>query len=111
MLLATTENGDLYARIYRPKMLETELKHISKSLNANIIQENPNFLNLEKQLSEYFEGKQNRIYSSFGFCGKRFSKTVWEILMKIPYGQTSYAKQAEILGIKNKFARLQMLTE
>ena len=37
------------------------------------------------------------------FVGSDFQKSVWEILMKIPYGQTwSYAKQAEILGDKNK---------
>jgi ABC-type multidrug transport system ATPase subunit len=31
--------------------------------------------------------------------GSDFQKSVWEILMKIPYGETwSYAKQSEILG-------------
>ena len=35
--------------------------------------------------------------------GSDFQKSVWEILMKIPYGETwSYAKQSEILGDSKK---------
>ena len=53
------------------KMLETELKHLSKSLNANIIQgENPHFKSLEEQLTEYFEGKRKEFtIPPFIFCG------------------------------------------
>jgi AraC family transcriptional regulator of adaptative response/methylated-DNA-[protein]-cysteine methyltransferase len=42
MYAAATENGICMLEFTDRKMLETELKHISKSLNANIIQgENP----------------------------------------------------------------------
>jgi AraC family transcriptional regulator of adaptative response/methylated-DNA-[protein]-cysteine methyltransferase len=58
---------------------------------------------LEKELSEYFEGNRTEFTVPLDFVGSDFQKSVWEVLMKIPYGQTwSYAKQAEILGDKNK---------
>ena len=104
MYAAATESGICMLEFSDRKMLETELKHISKSLNANIIQgENPVFEILEKELSEYFEGNRTEFTVPLDFVGSDFQKSVWEILMKIPYGQTwSYAKQAEILGDKNK---------
>lgn len=104
MYAAATENGICMLEFTDRKMLETELKHISKLLNANIIQgENPIFEILEKELSEYFEGKRTEFTVPLDFVGSDFQKQVWGILMKIPYGQTwSYAKQAEVLGDKNK---------
>lgn len=104
MYAAATESGICMLEFSDRKMLETELKHLSKSLNANIIQgESPFFEILEKELSEYFEGNRTEFTVPLDFVGSDFQKSVWEILMKIPYGQTwSYAKQAEILGDKNK---------
>ena len=62
-------------------MLETELKHLSKSLNANIIQgENSHFKILEEQLTEYFEGKRKEFSVPLHFVGSDFQKSVWEVL-------------------------------
>lgn len=104
MYAAATENGICMLEFTDRKMLETELKYLSKSLNANIVQgENLFFEILEKELSEYFEGKRTSFTVPLDFVGSDFQKRVWEVLMKIPYGQTwSYAKQSEILGDKNK---------
>lgn len=104
MYAAATENGICMLEFTDRKMLETELKYLSKSLNANIVQgENLFFEILEKELSEYFEGKRTSFTVPLDFVGSDFQKQVWEVLMKIPYGQTwSYAKQSEILGDKNK---------
>ena len=100
MYAAATDEGICMLEFTDRKMLETELKHLSKSLNANIIQgENEHFKILEKELSEYFEGKRTEFTVSLHFVGSDFQKSVWEILMKIPFGETwSYAKQSEILG-------------
>ena len=99
MYAAATDEGICMLEFTDRKMLETELKHLSKSLNANIIQgENPHFKILEEQLTEYFEGKEKNFPFRF-FVGSDFQKSVWEVLMKIPFGETwSYAKQSEILG-------------
>lgn len=100
MYAAATDDGICMLEFTDRKMLETELKYISKSLNANIIQgENKYFGVLENELLEYFEGKRKEFTVPLHFVGSDFQKSVWEILMKIPYGETwSYAKQSEILG-------------
>ena len=70
-------------------MLETELKHLSKSLNANIIQgESPFFEILEKNFQNILKETELSLRCLWIFCRKRFSKIGLEILMKIPYGQT-----------------------
>ena len=100
MYAAATDDGICMLEFTDRKMLETELKQLSKSFNANIIQgENPYFKILEEQISEYFEGKRKEFIVPLHFVGSDFQKSVWEVLMKIPYGETwSYAKQSEILG-------------
>lgn len=100
MYAAATDDGICMLEFTDRKMLETELKYISKSLKANIIQgENKYFGVLENELLEYFEGKRKEFTVPLHFVGSDFQKSVWEILMKIPYGETwSYAKQSEILG-------------
>lgn len=82
------------------KALPTELKDISKHFNANIIQgENPHFRTLERELTEYFEGKRLEFTVPLSPVGTDFQKKVWEILRAIPYGTTrSYQQQADILG-------------
>ena len=61
------------------------------------------FREVVTQLNEYFEGNRTEFTVPLDFVGSDFQKSVWEVLTKIPYGQTwSYAKQAEILGDKNK---------
>ena len=104
MYAAATDEGICMLEFTDRKMLETELKHLSKSLNANIIQgENSHFKILEEQLTEYFEGKRKEFTVPLHFVGSDFQKSVWEILMKIPFGETwSYAKQSEILGDSKK---------
>ena len=104
MYAAATDEGICMLEFTDRKMLETELKQLSKSLNANIIQgENSHFKILEEQLIEYFEGKRKEFSVPLHFVGSDFQKSVWEILMKIPYGETwSYAKQSEILGDSKK---------
>ena len=85
MYAAATDEGICMLEFTDRKMLETELKHLSKSLNANIIQgENPHFKILEEQLTEYFEGKRKEFSVPLHFVGSDFQKSVWEILMKFP---------------------------
>lgn len=82
------------------KMLETEFKHLTKSLNATIVQgENPHFRELETQLKEYFDGTRTRFSIPLYPVGSDFQKAVWRELENIPYGSTvSYKQQATALG-------------
>ena len=78
MYAAATDEGICMLEFTDRKMLETELKQLSKSLNANIIQgENPHFNSLEEQLTEYFEGKRKEFTVPLHFVGSDFQKSVW----------------------------------
>jgi methylated-DNA-[protein]-cysteine S-methyltransferase len=59
----------------------------------------PLLLQLENELSEYFEGKRASFTLALNPEGTPFQKSVWKTLLAIPYSQIiSYAKEAEILG-------------
>lgn len=100
MYAAATEAGICMLEFTDRKMLETEFKDLAKSLNATIIQgENPHFKTLEKELLEYFAGNRTEFTVPLSPVGTEFQKSVWKILLKIPYGETwNYRKQAEVLG-------------
>ena len=100
MYAAATESGICMLEFTDRKMVETEFKDLAKSLNATIIQgENAHFKTLEKELSEYFEGNLKQFTVPLSPVGTEFQKSVWKILMKIPYGETwNYKKQSEVLG-------------
>ncbi len=100
MYAAATEDGICMLEFTDRKMLETEFKDLAKSLNATIVQgENPHFKTLKRELKLYFEGKLKEFTVPLSPVGTEFQKSVWKILMKIPYGETwNYRKQSEILG-------------
>ncbi len=85
------------------KMLETELKYLTKTLNATVLQgENPHFAVLEKELAEYFEGKKQDFTVPLFLVGSDFQKSVWAELQRISFGTTrSYQEQAQALGKPN----------
>nr|WP_292015444.1 methylated-DNA--[protein]-cysteine S-methyltransferase [Chryseobacterium sp.] len=100
MIACADENGICLLEFSDRKALPTELKGISKHYNANIVQgENPHFITLENELSEYFEGKRKIFTVPLSPVGTAFQKQVWKILQEIPYGATrNYQEQADILG-------------
>nr|WP_284462026.1 methylated-DNA--[protein]-cysteine S-methyltransferase [Chryseobacterium sp.] len=100
MVACADEHGICLLEFSDRKALPTELKNISKYFNANIVQgENPHFTILEKELSEYFDGKLTQFTVPLSPVGTAFQKQIWDILQKIPYGTTrSYQQQADILG-------------
>ncbi len=55
-------------------------------------------LQAEKQLKEYFSGKRKSFDLPLDFKGTDFQKSVWQALLKIPYGETrSYGEIAKQL--------------
>ena len=100
MYAAATNDGICMLEFTDRKMLETEFKDLAKSLNATIIQgENPHFKTLEKELAAYFAGNLKEFTVPLSPVGTEFQKSVWKILLKIPYGETwNYRKQSEVLG-------------
>lgn len=54
---------------------------------------------MTKQVKEYFEGKRKEFSLTFDLKGTKFEMSVWEALMKIPYGETrAYGELASMLG-------------
>lgn len=53
-----------------------------------------------RQLNEYFAGKRKEFDVPLLFVGTDFQKTVWNELLKIPYGKTiSYGEMARNIGM------------
>lgn len=82
------------------KNLDKELITVSKAFKANFKPEETSALNqLKTELSEYFSGKRKDFDVPVYMMGTEFQKKVWEILLKIPYGETkSYLEQSNIFG-------------
>jgi AraC family transcriptional regulator of adaptative response/methylated-DNA-[protein]-cysteine methyltransferase len=82
------------------KMLNTEYKILKKYLESEITDGNNDHLNqLRSELSEYFSGKRKEFSVPLVYTGTDFQKSVWDELMRIPYGTTrSYGEQAAKLG-------------
>ncbi len=54
----------------------------------------------ERQLSEFFTGKRKEFSVPLLFVGTDFQKTVWNELLKIPFGKTvSYGEMAQRIGM------------
>jgi AraC family transcriptional regulator of adaptative response/methylated-DNA-[protein]-cysteine methyltransferase len=100
MIAGGTDQGICLLEYTDRRMLETELKDLSKKLNAVIVQgENKFFPLVRKQLEEYFAGKRKEFTIPLFTPGTDFQKDVWKELQTIPYGSTrSYKEQAKALG-------------
>lgn len=100
MVACATDKGICMLEFSDSKVLEAELKEISKLEKAPIIQgESPYFALLEQELSEYFAGKRQVFSVPLSPFGTDFQQRVWQVLRTIPYGQTwSYKEQAIALG-------------
>jgi methylated-DNA-[protein]-cysteine S-methyltransferase len=57
------------------------------------------FLQLRQELGEYFAGARHTFDVALAPEGTAFQKSVWNALIKVPYGQTrSYGEQAASIG-------------
>ena len=106
MFACAVEQGICLLEYTDRRMLETELKTLTKLLNASIIQgTNKHFDLLHQQLTEYFEGKRKEFSVSLFTPGTEFQKSVWMELQRIPYGSTRSYKQQSIALKKPKAIR------
>ncbi|MDN5202274.1 methylated-DNA--[protein]-cysteine S-methyltransferase [Fulvivirgaceae bacterium BMA10] len=96
MFGCATNDGVCLLEFTDRKMLEFEFKDITKRLNAVILPgSNGHLKQLERELSEYFNGERKNFTIPLDTPGTKFQNNVWEILQKIPYGETrSYQEQA-----------------
>lgn len=57
------------------------------------------FEQAQQQLSEYFAGERTEFELTTTIAGEEFQRRVWELINRIPYGQTTtYGEMAQELG-------------
>ena len=94
--------GEIAIFAENEKIIRLDLK--TKEKADSVITEKV-LLKAEKQLFEYFSGKRKTFDLEFEFSGTEFQKSVWNELLKIPFGETkTYGKIAKAIG-KPKAAR------
>lgn len=103
MFACATKEGLCLLEFTDRKMLETEFRFLSKSMNAIIVQgENEHFALLKKELGEYFAGTRKEFSVPIHKVGSDFQNKVWQALQTVPYGETrSYQQQAAMITSPN----------
>ena len=73
---------------------------IKKGLNAEFVEHDGEILEkTRRQLDEYFRGLRRKFDIPVLMVGTDFQKSVWNVLMKVPYGGTStYLQLAKDVG-------------
>lgn len=100
MFACAVDEGICLLEFTDRKNMEKQFISLSKALNAEIVQgENKHFKQLEDELAEYFDGKRSQFDVPLFITGTEFQKNVWQLLRKIPIGETrTYKQQSELLG-------------
>ena len=61
--------------------------------------DDPTLIEVERQLTQYFDGERSRFELPLNFHGTTFQKKVWNALLDIPYGETrTYGEIATAIG-------------
>jgi AraC family transcriptional regulator of adaptative response/methylated-DNA-[protein]-cysteine methyltransferase len=100
MVAGATEEGVCLLEFSDRRMLPTEYKDLIRLLNTTLEDgENRHLKILEKQLTEYFDGRRKEFTVPLVTPGTDFQQDVWKELQNIQYGSTrSYQEQAIALN-------------
>jgi AraC family transcriptional regulator of adaptative response/methylated-DNA-[protein]-cysteine methyltransferase len=100
MVAGAVKEGICLLEFSDRKMLNTEYKILKKYLQTDLTDGNNDHLNdLRRELGEYFSGIRKGFSVPLVYTGTDFQKSVWDELMRIPFGITrSYGEQAAALG-------------
>ncbi len=101
-ILAIADEKELYLlEFVERRGLEREIERLRFKAKAAIVPGMTEPLrSIEGELKAYFEGSLKQFQTPLHLLGSPFQKSVWEELLKIPYGTTrSYAAQALSMGI------------
>ncbi len=100
MIAGATDKGLCLLEYAEGNRSVNELKDLETLLSDNSAEGNNMHLRqLKKELGEYFKGKRKSFSVKLLMPGSAFNISVWNELLKIPFGSTvSYIDQAEALG-------------
>ena len=100
-LILGTYEGKLCLLDYRYRVKRDTIdKRIQTALKAEYkIQDDEILQKVKVQLQEYFQNKREIFDIPLFLVGSEFQKSVWNALLKIPYGETrTYKQQALLIG-------------
>jgi AraC family transcriptional regulator, regulatory protein of adaptative response / methylated-DNA-[protein]-cysteine methyltransferase len=100
MLAGATNKGVCLLEFMDRRMLNTQLKILTRRLNCNFTPGSNKYLDqLANELKEYFKGTLNKFTVPLVTPGTEFQNSVWNTLIKIPSGETiSYEELAKRIG-------------
>lgn len=100
LVLACTDKGVVMVEFLKLDRLEASLKDIQKRRPLKVeFKKNIMLKKLESELEVYFKKKLKKFTTPLDPVGTEFQKKVWDVLYKIPYGETmSYSDQAKAYG-------------
>jgi AraC family transcriptional regulator of adaptative response/methylated-DNA-[protein]-cysteine methyltransferase len=100
MTVAATKEGICMLEFAEPSGRGADINRLAFIYNMETIHgTNRHIRALRKQLKEYFKGKRKEFSVQLFYQGSEFQKSVWQLLLKIPFGKTiTYMSLAESLG-------------
>jgi AraC family transcriptional regulator, regulatory protein of adaptative response / methylated-DNA-[protein]-cysteine methyltransferase len=97
MIACATEQGVCLLQFMDSQSLDKDLKDMSKSLKATIIQGyNKHLSILKNELNDYFSGKIRVFTTKIILVGTDLQKSIWKAILDIPYGQTQALSQLAV---------------
>jgi AraC family transcriptional regulator, regulatory protein of adaptative response / methylated-DNA-[protein]-cysteine methyltransferase len=100
MIAGAVEEGICLLEFADRRMLETQLERLKKIFSTELIPgSQKHFEKLSLEIKEYFAGERRVFDVPVVLNGTVFQEKIWNILIKIPYGETrSYKDQAIAAG-------------
>jgi len=100
MVAGATKEGLCLLEFSERKSIQSEMEEIAGLLEATVEEGSNKYIRMvKKQLKEYFKGKRKEFTIPLITPGTEFQKSVWNELIRIPFGTTrTYHEQAESLN-------------
>lgn len=100
LIAGAVDEGLCLLEFNEPKRLNKEIEELKNYFKTDIEEgESPFLENIKSELLEYFKGTRREFTLPLVTFGTDFRKSVWQELLRIPYGTTrSYHEQSVALG-------------
>lgn len=100
LILASVDNKLCLCDWFDMPCAERNMRRLKRLLDADFITETTTTLEqTKKQLDEYFAGTRKTFDVPLHIVGTDFQRQVWDVLLKIPYGETrSYKEIAQSIN-------------
>ena len=100
MIACAMDDGIYLLEFEDRRMLKTQMKRIIRGNKVvPVLSKHKYIKQIEEELQLYFEGKLSEFKTPFKMTGTEFQKSVWNQLLKIPFGETiCYEELAARIG-------------